>query len=342
MRAAVLSSMVVLGTLMACSAGRTGNSGGAGSGGGAIGTGGDIGLGGGFDTGGTTPGSGCSQAATLVYVLSESNEIWSFDPPAKKFTKLFTLTCDTPNDGNTWMPNSMAIDRDANAWVNYVGTYVDPLMGTATDVAGRIYKVDIDTKQCESAPAITLPSAAWYRLGMGYSTDASGGTSETLYVTGTAINDIFNPQPGPGLGKIDMANHTLVPVGQFTGVGNELAGQSAELTGTGDAKLYGFFTFLDPFGSSQKPVHVAEINKADGSTPPATDVTLPSVMSPMAWAFSFWGGELYLYTSDGMSSSRVVHYVPSTKAVDTQYVPDAGIIIVGAGVSTCAPIKPPA
>jgi hypothetical protein len=125
----------------------------------------------------------------------------------------------------------------------------------------------------------------------------------------------------------------VVPVGQFTG--STLKGQSAELTGTGDAKLFGFFT--------TQPVHVAQIDKGTGATPASGDHALSQVQVPGAWAFSFWGGAFYLYTSDGTSTSTVTKYDPTTNAVDTSYIPgqDTQFIIVGAGVSTCAPLTPP-
>jgi hypothetical protein len=292
-----------------------------------------AGIGGGFTTGTSTGAgaggsTGCSAASQLVYVLSTDNEIWSFDPPSKQFTNLFALGCVTPNDVNQWSPNSMAVDRNAVAWINYVGT--DPI--TLKDKAGLVFKVDINNKTCESAPTVTLPSAKWYRLGMGFSSDTVGGTAETLYVTGTGTNMMAN---SPGLGKIDMSTKAVVPIGQFTG--STLNGQSAELTGTGDAKLFGFFTTT--------PVHVAQIDPMTGATAASTDNALPQVETPAAWAFSFWGGDFYLYTAPDPQlqpnrTSNVTKYTPGGTA-NTSYMTNVGFTIVGAGVSTCAPLKPP-
>ncbi|MFT3768101.1 MAG: hypothetical protein QM820_21840 [Minicystis sp.] len=326
MRGLFFPSLFAFGAVVAaCSA--TGNntfpsgSNGTGGTGAGSGMGGDVNLGAGFATstgvGGGSTGDDCIEAAKLVYVLSTDNHIWSFEPANKKFTDLFVLPCNT-----SMQPNSMAVDRNAVAWVNYVDS--DPLFGG--DTAGAIYKVDIQKKTC-TATSINLPSG-WYRLGMGFSTDAASATSETLYVTGTA--DAVNGTGSPGLGKIDVANNSLVPIGDFTG---NLQGQSAELTGTGDAKLFGFFTTT--------PVHVAQIDKTTGATPASGDNALNQVDTPLAWAFSFWGGDFYLYTSDGFSNSNVTQFDPVTKAVNTSYMPNAGFIIVGAGVSTCAPLTPP-
>ena len=296
--------------------GQGGSGAGNGNGGGLTGLGGNLG-----GTGGGN--SDCSTAATLVYVLATDNSLWSFDPPTKAFTSLFTLDCPTPSDGNLWAPNSMAVDRNVVAWVNYVGS--DPILGT--DAAGLVFKVDINAHTCEPTPAVTLPSAKWYRLGMGYAADTAGGTAETLYVTGTGTG---TSGKSPGLGKISSAN-ALVPIAQFSGDA-VLTGQSAELTGTGDAKLYGFFT--------TSPVRVAELDTASAAV--IDDLPVSGVPSPMAWAFSFWGGAFYLYTSeDGTSNSTVTRFDPTTKAVDTSYNLTSPMVIVGAGVSTCAPIIPP-
>jgi hypothetical protein len=65
------------------------------------------------------------------------------------------------------------------------------------------------------------------------------------------------------------------------------------------------------------------------------------LLPPSAWAFSFWGGSFYLYTSNGVSNSTVTKFDPTTKTVDSSYTLTAPVIIDGAGVSTCAPLTPP-
>jgi len=272
--------------------------------------------------------NGCSAASQLVYVLSSTNDIYSFDPPTQTFAKISTLQCSPPN-GMT--PNSMAVDREGNAWVNYVAS--NGFSGEAT--SGAIYKVVIATGAC-TATNISLQSG-WYQVGMGYSTVSATDTTDTLYVTAT--NGGAGCQGGgllggssknAGLGSIDTDAGTLTPIGPFSG---SLAGQSAELTGTGDGRLYGFFVL--------SPVEVAQINKGSGATSNA--ISVAGVPCPSAWAFSFWGGDFYLYTSpDGITPSTVTHYATGDGGIDTTYA-TASFVIVGAGVSTCAPTtQPPA
>ncbi len=330
MRARALSSLVIT-VVLGCSAtptsqftgsgtsgaGAAGSNGASGSGGSGSGTsgqgGGGLGLGGAFagsaGSGGGTP--GCSAAAELVYVFSLDNEIYSFDPPSKTFTPIASPDCQTGGG----QPNSMAIDRNLVAWLNYIDD--DSANG------GAIYTFDLKTKSgCQLA--VTLPDQ-YTQVGMGFSTDTVGGTSETLYVDGIG---------GGGLARIDMTTMTLVPIAAFSG-DSKLTGQSAELTGTGDAKLYGYFT-------TEPNVRVAQINKGTGAI--LSDFELQGVSPPDDWAFSFWGGDFYLYAApgtNGSGNSSVIHYSPGTSSVDPTYVADVGFIIIGAGVSTCAPLMPP-
>ncbi len=273
------------------------------------GTGGEGGLfhTGGTGTGGTGAGSNCSEAAKLIYVLSDANNLYSFKPDEKIFTLVGQLGCQT-----AMAPNSMAVDRNAVAWVNYVNN------NGLGDSAGAIFKVSTADASCEPTATVTLTNG-WYRIGMGFSTDGVDTDDESLFVTSIGI--------GGSLGRVDMGSNTVVPVGNFSG---QFTNQSAELTGTGDARLFAFFT--------STPVEVAEINKSNAAT--ISNVPLPTVEVPMAWAFSFWGGDFYLYTAT-MGDSRVNRYRPSDGTVDPAYMTNIGFRIVGAGVSTCAPLTPP-
>ena len=264
-------------------------------------------------------GRGCSEAAQLVYVLSDANELYSFRPNLRRFTRIGPLRCPT-----TLRPNSMAIDRDAVAWVNYI----DP-SPTPAGPPGVIYRVDTATAACTAAQPIAL-SREFRQLGMGFSTAGVDRTDESLFVAGTGSASARN---SPGLARIDPATGALSPIGAFTGA---LQGYNAELTGTGDGRLYGFFTTT--------PVQVAQIDKATAAV--TSTRPLAGVETPSDWAFSFWGGAFYLYTAPSASAqpgrtSNVTLYRPSDGTVDPAYMTNVGFRIVGAGVSTCAPIAPP-
>jgi hypothetical protein len=279
--------------------GATGMGGTGAKGTGATGTG-ATGMGGGisFDAGPVddsgTP--GCAAAAEIPYVFSQEGDIYSFDPPSKVFTKVATPGC-------SGSANSMAIDRNLVAWLNYIG---------------NIYTYDLVKKNGCKPSGITLPPG-FQQVGMGFSTDAVGGTAETLYLSSIS---------GQGLGKVDMATKTVIPIGAST--------MGGELTGTGDARLFEYLT--------TNPVTVAQLDKSNGNT--LSTSKLNGFSPPSDWAFTFWGGDFYLYAYpvpiNNALGSSVVRYTPTTNMVDLSYVKDVGgFHIVGAGVSTCAPLTQP-
>jgi hypothetical protein len=297
-----------------------GGAGGGSSSGGSGGSGGGSGSSSGSllgDDGGSGSssggGNGCSGAAAdYVYVLSAENDLYSFAPLMKQFTKIGPLQCQT-----TMQPNSMAVDRNANAYVNYFA---------ADGSGGVIYKVSTQDASCSPQPVVTLP-AGWYQVGMGYSTVGTS-TAEALYVDGIGA---LGANTGSGLGLVDFGKGAVGPIGPFSGM---FKGVAAELTGTGDGRLFAFFTTT--------PVYVAQVDKSSGAT--TNPVAMTGVQTPQDWAFSFWGGHFYLYTSQGMlgsGGSNVTDYNPANGSIDTTYMTSIGFDIVGAGVSTCAPTVQP-
>jgi hypothetical protein len=264
--------------------------------------------GGGFGNGsdaGPTTGGDCNADTKTIYVVSEENTLYSFTPETLSFKPIGVLNCLGTGGAN---PTSMAVDRTGTAWV------------LLSD--GSINKVSVKDATC--TPTSYVPGQAGFmKFGMGFATDGTSGAAETLYLS---------DHDGKGLAKLDTTSMKVTAVGAYTG---QLAGISSELTGTGDGKLFGFFTTLPN-------ATVAQIDKNAGAlsgmsslmdTPPRT-----------AWAFSFYAGVFYVYTAgdpasslpkDGVGSD-VTLYDPvanTTKIVKSK----VGFRIVGAGVSTCVP-----
>jgi hypothetical protein len=199
----------------------------------------------------------------------------------------------------------MAIDRNAIAWV------------LAAD--GTIVKYDLNSKSCTPA-AFRAGQNGFTWFGMGFSSDTAGGTAETLFVSD------WGPQ-ALGLAKIDTSSLKLSPIAQY----GQLQGQHAELTGTGDGRLFGAFE-----GS---PLVAAEIDKATAhikSTAPQ-----PGVLGGNL-AFAFWGGDFWIFGASAANPglwSDFFQYRPSTNTTTPRGT--AKFEVVGAGVSTCAPTTPP-
>ena len=212
---------------------------------------------------------------------------------------------DCPTGGAT--PTSMAVDREGFAWVRHSD--------------GSVWKVDTRTLAC-TATKFQAQAEAFAKFGMGFATETKGGSVEVLYLSDSN---------GAGLAKLDTSNLALKFIGPYTG---DLAGTTSELTGTGDGKLYGFFVTM--------PAQIGEISKATGDVISAKP--LPGVYAGTAWAFSFYGGDFFIYTSSDVDNtlpmnargSDVTKYSPATGKIEV-VKPKIGFKIVGAGVSTCAP-----
>jgi hypothetical protein len=270
--------------------------------------------------------SGCTSAATdVVYVLSLDDHLYSFVPAARTFSDIGALGCNIKGDSGTpWSPNSMAVDREAVAWVNYVEQV------GLSDSAGSIYRLSTKDGSC-LGPAASMPDD-WYRLGMSFATDTATNT-DTLYVTN---NDGADVGMGQLLATLDPTTQRLTTIGAFGGMQAQAA---VELAGRSDGELYGLFTYV--FRSEPPP---SEISRLDRSTAaPKVPFALPAVIgAPRQFAFAFWGGRFYVFTqTDDQHTSSVAEYDPATGNVDTAYVPDAGFTIVGAGSSVCVPLEKP-
>jgi hypothetical protein len=215
---------------------------------------------------------------------------------------------DCPTGGSS--PTSMAVDRTGIAWVRYDD--------------GSVWKVSTTNLACE--PTKYQPQAeAFTKFGMGFATETKGGSAEVLYLSDS---------DGAGLAKLNTSSLALDFVGPYTG---DLAGTKSELTGTGDGKLYGFFV--------TSPAQIAEISKATGDV--IKNTVLTGVEAGTAWAFSFYGGDFFIYTNTDVgglpmnqAGSDVTRYRPSDGSI-TVVKSKIGFKIVGAGVSTCAPTTGP-
>jgi hypothetical protein len=62
--------------------------------------------------------------------------------------------------------------------------------------------------------------------------------------------------------------------------------------------------------------------------------SLPGVSQGSGWAFAFWGGNFYTFTAPG-GSTVVTRFDPNDGSI--VQVAQTSDVIVGAGVSTCAP-----
>ncbi|MBW2536136.1 MAG: hypothetical protein JRI55_31905 [Deltaproteobacteria bacterium] len=259
----------------------------------------------------------CAEGAGLVYLLSADGDLHSFDPLERKFERIGELKC--PAEAGA-RPNSMAVDRSGTAWVNYGD--------------GSLWRASTTDGSCE--PTEFQPyQHGFSRMGMAFATTGRDLMEETLFVWGGARARFqpgvkppkpagnHGPRPGKGLASIDREKLELLPVGDDRG---PLSTRQAELSGTGEGKLYGFF--------STRPATLAEIEPQTGSTLKAK--ALKKVRTGRAWAFAFWGGDFWFFWAPRGKSSNVSRLSGRTGKTET-VLKDVGFTVVGAGVSTCAP-----
>jgi hypothetical protein len=242
--------------------------------------------------------------ATLVYVVTTENELFSFFPEDGAFKFISNIACPAENGAT---PFSMAVDRKGVAFVEF------------TDQ--KIYRVSTATGACVGTSYV--PNQMGFgNFGMGYATNDIGPV-ETLFVAGTRDN---GQATSPGLARIDSTTFNLTKVGNFV---PDIA--RAELTGTGDGRLFAFYTKGQDNGP---PSFIGEINTNTGQV--IAETPFPTVDQGNGWAFAAWGGDFYMFTAPG-GGSDVTRYRPSDNSVTV--VAQLPTRVVGAGVSTCAPAQ---
>lgn len=170
---------------------------------------------------------------------------------------------------------------------------------------GHLYAVDTATAKC--APTAFQANQTGFELfGMGYALNGDAANGETLYAAGA------------GLGSIDTKTFALTFLGSIPAGRTELTGQATDL-----------FAFNVVSGV------VYGLDKTNGATKSTYRTT--AVDEKAAFAFAQWGGDFWIFTGD--QRSKVTRYSPAENK-STVVVQDTGMLIDGAGSSTCAPSKP--
>ncbi|HEX4514549.1 MAG TPA: hypothetical protein VH054_13455 [Polyangiaceae bacterium] len=176
---------------------------------------------------------------------------------------------------------------------------------------GNLFEVSTANAACK--PTTYKPAQlGWTTYGMGYAGIADGG--EDLYVSGNGGITAL------GLGVVDTTAFTLSSIGAY-----QPQQFNCELTGTGAGQLFGFC----PFGTGS---YVIEIDPATAKAISSHQLSAGS--NATSFAFAFWGGTFWIFTGNG--SSLVTNYDPNAQTETN--VTHAPLEIVGAGVSTCAPL----
>ena len=263
---------------------------------------------------GGTCSNSCGENADLVYLVDQQFRLLSFNPRDNRneLKLIGNLSCPAGSsfDGGAATPFSMSVDREARAWVLYN--------------SGEIFWVSTKDASCKPS-GFKVAQKGFETFGMGFVSDAAGSDSETLFITGGNHNS-----PGKGnLGSIDPKSLQVSALGALP-----MTEYGPELTGNGKAELWAYFP-----GATN--TFVAQLDKTTAM--PLSHWFMPPLSGTVqAWAFAHWGGRFYLFVTvadpmTGVSNSQVMLFTPGDGHVDTilNFLP---YTIVGAGVSTCAPV----
>ena len=200
-------------------------------------------------------------------------------------------------------PNSMAVDQNAVAWVAYSD--------------GNLFKVDTATGQCQATSF--QPSQHELKLfGMGFVFDPQTGL-DTLFIAGGP--QIFATQST--LATVSFPGLLATPVGT-------VAAGLPEMSGTGDGQLWGFIPMS---ASTANAAVLVRLNPKSGAT--LESYKYKDVTEGGAWAMKFWGGTFWVFL--GSSVYKISRDTPDRIELAARYPDRSGI--VGAGVSTCAPLQ---
>ncbi|WP_437322418.1 hypothetical protein [Sorangium sp. So ce394] len=265
----------------------------------------------------TVPGACSELTSHHIYTVSSYSELYSFHPATLDFRFIGRFECAAPVD--RWRveavsPLSMAVDRSGVAWI---GSH-----------SGRLARLDIETGVCE--PVISPPgNDPLWRFGMAFASDGVSG-EETLYLREALLGGTRDEaDPVRALAMFDARSRTARPLG----VGE---GGDADLTGTGDGRLFGFVQ-----GAPGEPASLSEYDKRTGAALSQTPLSGVSIHDAASWAFATWGGAFYFFVMNpdpiDRITSSVYRYDPLSGAPPELLRDDLPAEVIGAGVSTCAP-----
>ncbi|MEZ4263587.1 MAG: hypothetical protein R3B36_31130 [Polyangiaceae bacterium] len=242
------------------------------------------------------PPAECFAENKLIHVVTRGLEMYRFDPARLSFTKVGNLACDASGA----RPFSMAIDRAGTAWVLFSN--------------GTLFTASTKDASC-TATTYAPKQLDFSTFGMAFVTTAAGGSAERLFVA---------DYDGKGLATIDTKALTLTAEAPLVG--------GAELTGTGEARMFAFLR-----GSASEDPKVVEVDETTGAT--VSERAMPGLEVGTAFAFAHWGGDFWLFTAP-QGKSQVTRLKYDDGTVETVKT-DVGFEVVGAGVSTCAPTTTP-
>lgn len=240
----------------------------------------------------------CPAGTEFIYTIDEDTTLSRFNPMTSQFFDVGKINCPTLLGSN---PNSMAINRDGEGWVNFD--------------SGELFKLTTATGTCTST-SYAPGQGGLTAFGMSFAQNSPGSLDETLFVADTAQG------ASTSLGTINLTNFKLatqIPI---------IGGIQPELTGDDDANLWGFFP-------SDSPPRIARIDKKLGTLDRVHPLPFLNG-NPQAWGVAAYRGDFYVFLQRDVDASTNIYRVDGTTGTLSTVVASTGRRIVGVGVATCA------
>jgi hypothetical protein len=216
--------------------------------------------------------------STLIYLITEENELLSFYPPTLAFTKIGNISCPT-----NATPFSMGVDRLGTAYSSFTN--------------GGLFRINTADAGCQ-ATTYAPDQAGFKTFCMGYASASDGG--DTLYVADCSSGPTVDSL---GLGSIDTTSFVLTFIGSF----NPTL-PSCELTGTGDGRLFAYCV------NQTTGSEIVQIDETNANVIASNPLVVGSPND--GFAFAFWGGVFWIFTTPG-GTSTVTRYDPATQSETT-------------------------
>jgi hypothetical protein len=244
----------------------------------------------------------CSERARSIYLFDRGDTLIRYEPETATFTEIGRASC-VPT---LW---SMTVDRQGTAYV-----WSDE---------EQLFEISTVDASCRSVEGLVTPPNFMRTEALGFVSQSAGSTAENLFVTFSDTNSTSR------LGRVDFPARDIIDVAPMP------AGRLRALTGNGAGELWGSFARAGDLA-------VVQIDKGTGAVLQEIDVSsideTPEFTTGVI-GMAFWGGRLYLfYDDDGNGSSSVFRVTPGTREIELVQA-NIGYQIIGAGVSTCAPIE---
>jgi hypothetical protein len=268
-----------------------------------------------------TPPACVALPSPSAYVVTTADNLWQFNPSATTSAAMLQLVghldcplatglglgvCQDPDNPNALIaasPFSMAVDRTGTAYVVYCD--------------GEVFVVDTQGVTCK-ATGLDVPGAYG-----GAFTEDTTDANETFFVATGDMQDT--------LASFNTTTLAINTIGAFSP-----AAMYAELTGTGAGDLFAFYL------NNGSEMSIAKVDKANAEL--TNILPLPGLPRGRGWAFVFWGGDFYTFTgavsgtgaTQMMFDATVITRISPADGSQT-FVANMNELVVGAGVSTCAP-----